>query len=114
AHHTAVFHEALHHGAREVHRHGETNALVAAAVTEDGGVDANQSPFRIDERATGITRVNGRVGLNHVFVIETQAATTRGADDAARDGLADAERIANREHHIADFELVTVREFDGR
>ena len=39
-------------------------------------------------------------------------AAAGGTDDAAGHRLADAERIANREHHIADLEFVAVREFN--
>ena len=35
-----------------------------------------------------------------------------GRDDAGRDGLAEPERIAYRDHRIADPDLVGVRELD--
>ena len=55
----------------------------------------------------------GRVGLDEVLVAAVAAAVTGRpplrADDAHRDGLADAERVADRERDVADAHLVGVR-----
>ena len=53
-----------------------------------------------------------------VWMKERNIAADAGArqrrDDAAGDGLADAERIADRQHEIADLELVAVAELEDR
>ena len=53
---------------REVARHGEADALIAAALAEDAGVDADQLAARVDQRAAGVARVDRGVGLDEVFV----------------------------------------------
>src|SRR5687768_18409844 len=37
-------------------------------------------------------------------------STRQGRDDAVRHGLADAERVADREHHVADLQLIGIRD----
>src|SRR4029078_2845557 len=69
-----VFQEIVHHVAREVARDGEPDSLVAAALAEDGGVDPDQLAARVDERAAGVARIDGRVGLNEVLVRGQRAA----------------------------------------
>src|SRR3546814_9984435 len=61
----------------------------------DGRVDAHQPACRIDQGAARITRIDGRVGLNEVFVnIDTQPITPQGRHDAHGGGLPDAEGVA--------------------
>ena len=102
--------ELLHDVARHVDGHGKADALVsAAAVADDGGVDADQFAAGVHQRAAGISGIDGGVGLNEVLVaagaLDIQAAAARGADDAHGDGLADAEGIADGEHDVADAHL---------
>ena len=54
--------------AREVARDGEADALVAAGLAEDRGVDADQLAARVDQRAAGVARVDRGVGLDEVLV----------------------------------------------
>ena len=91
--HTAAG-EAFEDIARHVDGNGETDALIAAATTDDGGVNADETAFHIHERATGVTGVDGGIGLDEIFVaIEAKPAATKRTDDAAGHGLPDAERI---------------------
>ena len=81
--------QVVHHVPREVARDGEADALVAAGLAEDGGVDADELAARVDQRAAGVARVDGGVGLDEVLVGREppfEAAPGR-ADDAERDGL---------------------------
>ena len=69
------------------------------------------SPLRVDQRAAGVALVDRRVGLDEVLVAAVAAAAGRPAlraDDPHRHGLADAERVADREHDVADAHLVGV------
>jgi UDP-3-O-[3-hydroxymyristoyl] N-acetylglucosamine deacetylase len=65
--HAAAAHQRFHHLARGVHRHGKADAHAAATAREDGRVDAHQVALRIHQRAAGIARVDGRVGLDEVL-----------------------------------------------
>src|SRR5690606_24467080 len=85
------------------------HAVKTTAAAEDGGVDADDATLRIDERAARIAGINRRVGLNEVFVsFDAETAATEAADDALRNGHADAEGIADGENRVAHFELIAV------
>ena len=65
------------------------------------------SPSRVDERAAGIAEIDGGIGLDEILEIrDAEPAAAGGADDALRDRLAEAERIADRQHDIARAQLV--------
>ena len=100
-----------------VRRHRETDALEAAVAAENRGVDANELAVDVDERAAGVAGIDRGVGLDEVFIAldvgEDSDAAALGADDAARDSFADAERIADREHAVTDLYLGRVGERDG-
>ena len=69
------------------------------------------SPRGIHERAARVAGVDGRIGLDEVLVaLDAERVAAGGADDAHRDGLADAERIADGEHDVADLGLARVAE----
>src|SRR5581483_5642269 len=78
AHDAATGDEAGHDRAGEIDGDGETDALITAAAAEDGGVDADQTAFRIHERAAGVAGVDGGVGLDEVFVIGAEPAAAGG------------------------------------
>ena len=61
------------------------------------------SPLQVDQRAAGIARIDRGVGLDEVLVAQpAQAAAADRRDDARGHRLAEAERIADRDHEIAD------------
>ena len=70
------------------------------------------SPCDVDQRAAGVALVDRRVGLQEVLVAAVADAgrAALGADDAHRHGLADAERVAERQHHVADVDVVRITE----
>ena len=55
-----------HRAACGVDRHGEADALGAAAVATDLGVDSDHPSTCIEERAAGVAVVDRRVGLDRV------------------------------------------------
>src|SRR4029077_13563967 len=55
----------------EVDRDRESDADAAAAAAEYGRVDADDPAVLIEERATGVARVDRGVGLNEVVVRPT-------------------------------------------
>ena len=67
--HLAVLHQIVDDALREIARHGEADPLIAAALAEDAGVDADQLAARVDQRAARVARVDRRVGLDEVLVV---------------------------------------------
>jgi len=99
---------------------GEADAREALG---GGGVeraDAHELALRVDERAAGVARVDGRVDLDEVAVdgvaargLHKLVAIQRG-DDALRDGLLETERAADGHDPVADGEVGRVAHLDGR
>src|SRR3954468_17143352 len=110
AHHAALFDQAIHHAPNQVARNRKTDSLVTAAAAQDRCVDPNQSPFCVHQCATGITGINRRIRLDEILIIEAHVSTAHRAHHAHRDGLADAERISNRQHQVAHLDVIAVRE----
>ena len=67
------------------------------------------SAGHVEERAAGVAAVDRRVGLDEVVVGALQRAVAR-RDDAGRDREALAERVADRQHPVADARGVAVAE----
>ena len=61
--------ELLHDLARQLGGHREADALVAARLGVDGGVDADELAARVDQGAAGVAGVDGGVGLDEVLVV---------------------------------------------
>ena len=110
----ALFADAAHDLAGQVDGNGEPDAHVSAGPAGDGGVDADDLAAHVDERSAGVAGVDGGVGLEEGFVIgDADARAAGGADDAARDGLFEAEGRTDGEDPVSDFERVGVAEFGG-
>ena len=72
-------------------------------------------PAEIDQRAAGIARIDGGIGLDEELIVgDADLRARHRRDDAVRHGLADAERIADREHDVADLHVVGIAELDAR
>ena len=72
-----MFDDLLHDIERNRNWDGETNALRAAALAEYGRVIADQHTMSINQRPTGITVIDGCIGLNEIFKdIQADAITT--------------------------------------
>ncbi len=115
ANHLAVLDDRLHHFHCQLHRDRKTDALGATRFREDRGVDAGQVAIGIHQRAAGVARIDGRVGLDKVFVaVKPQLVTPGGADDAHGDGLADTKRVADGQGHIAHAQPFRAADSDRR
>ena len=80
---------------------------------EDGAVDADEFAPQVHQRAAGVARIDRRVGLDEVLVaVGIDAGAPEAADDAGRDGVLQAERIADGDHEIADLESRGIAERD--
>ena len=104
----------LRHGPHKIDRDRETKAGESAAAAENRGIDADHAAVRVEQRSAGIAGIDRRIGLDEILKRpETDTAAQR-ADDPAADRLADAEGIADRQHHVANLELVAVAKRGGR
>src|SRR5262249_7166860 len=103
---------AVHHQPDHVGGNGKTNAVRAAGTGEDGRVDADHAGRHVNQCAAGVAGVDRSIGLDEdlrVRVTDLRAAERR--DYAARHGLADAERVADGQHHVAHFDGIGVLKF---
>ncbi len=86
---------------RDVDRDRERQALVAAGARIDLGVDADDAASGVEQRATGIARIDGDIGLDERHIGIAGQRTALGTDDAGRGALFEAERCADGQHVIA-------------
>jgi hypothetical protein len=101
-------------GLRHVGRDREADALVAAGARQDRGVDADQVAVHVDQRAARVAGVDRRVGLDEVLVVlDADRGPADRRDDAHGHRLADAERVADRQHDLAEPQLRRVADRDG-
>ena len=101
------------HHAHHVGRDGEADALRAARAREDRGVDADDLAGHVDQRAARVAGIDRGVGLDEELIVaDADLGAGHRRDDAVGHGLADAERIADREHQVADLQLVGVGEIE--
>ena len=69
-------------------------------------------PAEIDQRTAGIARIDGGVGLDEELVVgDADLRARQRRDDAVGHGLADPERIADGEHHVAHLQRIGIGEF---
>ncbi len=103
-------HELLHHAADQIDRNREAQAFRRRLVrrgAEHGRVDADELAFRVHQRAARVAGVDSGVGLDEVLERrDAQLAAALGAHNAHCDGLAEPQRVADRQHDLADFEVV--------
>ncbi len=96
--------------------HGESDALIAGRLREDGGVDADDFAVHVEQRAAGVAGIDGGVGLDEVLELSARAGldgAVLGGNDAGGDGLRQGEGAADGFNPVADLGLVGVAELDG-
>ena len=94
--------ELADHGLDGVGGDREGDADRAARRREDRGVDADHVAVGVEGRAAGIALVDRRIDLDEVVIGAGADVAAARRDDAGRHGAAEAERIADREHPVAD------------
>ena len=103
--------EHLHHFRRD----GKADAVGAARLREDRGVDAHQPTLAIEQRTARIAGIDCGIGLDEELPIRNaDASAGDGGNDAGRHCLADAERVADGDGDVADFGTITVAHADHR
>ena len=83
-------------------RNGEADADAAAGRRVDRRVHADDLALGIEGRAAGIAAIDRRVDLQEIVIGAVADVASARRDDAGRHRAAEAERIADREHPIAD------------
>ncbi len=97
-------------------RDREPDAVAAAPLGGDRGVDADDLGVGVDERATRVARVDRRVGLDETGQrgVADREAAVEAADDAGGDRRREAERAAERDRALTDLDAVRLGEIGGR
>ncbi len=106
--------ELGHHRLGEAGGNGEAKPDRAARRREDRGVDADDLAVHVEQRATGVAAVDRGVGLDVVVERARLDVAAARRHDAGRHGAAQAERIADRHHGLANAQLGGVAELHGR
>ena len=98
-----------------VGRQREADAFETAAAGVDGGVDADHFAGHVDQRAAGISGIDGGVGLNEALKLVADVGAIFGADDSGGDGGVQAEGAAEGEDPVAHLHAVGIAELgDGK
>src|SRR5690606_2340503 len=107
----AGLYELRHHAHAGLDRHRKADAGRGARRTVDGGIDADQPPSRIEQRATGIAGVDSGVGLDQVVNGRATGVAGKGAvkrrDDAGGERPVEPEGIANGKDLLPHLEIGT-------
>ena len=113
--------QLCHHGAGEIDRDGKPVAGIESGLTGDRRIDADDLAPHVDQRSSRVTGIDRGVGLNEVLNRVTAGVQPReqpsfGAHDSSRHGESKrfAERVADRQHPLADARRVGIAEVDGR
>src|SRR5258708_5609284 len=95
--------QIVEHSLCRINGDGEADACALfRAAGEDHGVDADHLSARVQQRPAGISGIDGCVRLDgFVNVAALSADGTNGADDAARHGAAETERVPDGIHFLA-------------
>src|SRR5260370_41863666 len=101
-----MVHNLIHHTLGQIDGNSKAYALIPTAVRKDRSINSNQFTSAIYERTAGVSRIDGRVSLNEIFVIfDTEIGSARCADDSHGDRLARAKRVSNPQGKVAALDL---------
>src|SRR6202041_1731882 len=88
--------------------HGEADAFERTAFGVNGGVDADYFAGHIDERAAGVSGVDGGVSLNETLKLVADVGTVFGADDSGRNGGVQSKGAAEGKNPVADLHAIGI------
>src|SRR5207248_11745905 len=109
----AVRDQAVHDLPDRVGRDREADAVVPAGVALDLRGDADHVAVQVQEDATRVAVVDGRVRLDRIRdrkVVRCGDLTVQGADDPGRDGALEPEGAADRDDAVAYADAARARE----
>ncbi len=98
----------------DVDRNRERQPHETTGAGEDLRVDPDDFASHVEQRATGVTRVDGHVGLNERHIGVVRQAAPLGTDDTLGHGVIETERRADRQNPFADLERIGIAQFGGR
>src|SRR2546430_12108074 len=81
---------------------------------DDGGINTHHLSVHVEQWPTRVARIDGRIGLDEVIIRTGPDHTAFGAHDPCRYRMAQAKRIADRHHPLADFEVSGVAHWSHR
>src|SRR5690554_2901021 len=94
-----------------VHRDRKTDTSARATGAVDHGINAHQLSLRIEQRTTGVTRINGGIGLNNIgdraLCWRLDFASQRAHYTGSKRGI-QTKGIADGEHLATDRQLTGV------
>src|ERR1700730_3899746 len=103
-----VLDQLVHDLASHIDRDGKADTNITATRCHYRRIDADDPSLQIDQRASRIARIDRGVGLDEILIAFDAGAAPERADDPRGHGLAEAERIADREDKIADLQAIGV------
>jgi hypothetical protein len=89
----------------------------SSAVRKDGRIDPHALALHVDQGATRVAGIDGRIGLDEILIparFDIEVAAAGGAHDSHRHRLADAERIPDRQHDVPNLQLRGIRQRQRR
>ncbi len=98
----ATLHQHVDYGLGFLGGDREADADIAARRRIDRGVDAHHIAGHVEHRATGVARIDRRVGLDVAVIGAAADRAVDRRDDAGGDGAAQRERVADRDHPVAN------------
>ena len=109
----ALVADVLHHRTHDVHGRGEADALVAAALAHDEGVDSDQAALDVHQRPAAAAGIDGRVGLQIDHGVVGAELARERREHAEADRVVEAQGAAEGEHDLALPQLVRLGEGQG-
>ncbi len=105
-------HQIVQHRLGRVYRDGKTDARALADIGSDQGVDADHFAVPVEQRAAGITGIDGRVGLDSVINLHAVGFLHRPdrTDDAIGHGAGQTEGIADGIDLLPHLQIARVAE----
>ena len=83
-----------------------------AGLRQNRRVDSHDLSLEIEQRSAAVARVYGRVGLQEILVVVRvgDAGAVGRADNSLGDGLIESFGSADRDHPLADFDVIGICE----
>ena len=108
--HLAFFHQLRDQRLGGVDGDGKPDALTAG---NDRCVDSDHFALHVEERPTGVPRVDRSIGLDKVIVGTGPDDAAFGAHNPGRDRIAQSEGISDRQHPIPNLQLLGIAQVGG-
>ena len=96
---------------------GKADSGAGAGGTEDGCIHSDQASGAVDERTAGVAGIDCCVGLNHSLdrvLVRRLNFATQSADNSRGAGVVKPERVADHHDVLANLEIGTFSDSDGR